>query len=956
MKYVLPLFCALIIFAPALLSQPTLHRCSTDEKMEQIFQQNPAYEQDILKHRKSSIFPESRNAPDVVTIPVHVIIVHPVGQEVGEEQNLSVEHILSQVIVMNEDFRRTNPDAGNTPPEFAAEDSMIEFCMATVDPEGNATDGITRYPTDDFNANEFAIKDATRWPRETYLNIWVAPDIGFLGYAYVPGVNNLPNEVLDGVVCVTHAFGGPGYATSNNYGLGRTVTHEVGHYLGVGHVWRNDGCGPDDGFEDTPKQDDENFGCPTHPSPSCDNTGDMFMNYMDYIDDDCMNAFTADQNAYMHLILSNSRASIANAAVTACTVVEPLQASVIQQTDVMCWGEETGSFEIEVSGGVEPYEYSLDGQNFSPDSFFEDLPTGDYNVIIQDAEGTFFEIDIFISEPDQLDIFIEETINPLCYNAEDGSILFEVSGGSGPYFVTINGESVDPEMPFEQLQANVYFIVVEDENGCVSEADVELIQPDELILEIDFLESIGCNGEQGQIQGIASGGTGELLYSVDGINFFFDPLFVDLAGGDYDLFVQDESQCMSAVPFSILEYTPIELTLETLVQVECFGDSTGMAIIQTEGGNGNLQYRLNEGPFTDNPDYSGLPAGPYIVTVEDDNNCSTQIAFEIIEPLLLELSLDSVTQPVCPEKELGSFVVTAQGGTGDLMFSLNGGTQTGNGSFQNVLNGFHNVVVQDQNGCEQNIDLEIIIPEPIKSEMTSLTHNSCFGESNGSFSIEISGGTGLFTFDYNGMMTETDQEMMLGNLAAGFHTYIITDENDCLNEFTVVITEPEDIQIETIEITSDNGSASGSVSYEITGGTPPFQYSLDGTDFVADASFENLHGGDYFLYVRDANQCLKQLPFNIPFATDVTEIEKVIDFQIYPNPTSDDLWIRLKEKSLSIESASVITTSGIPLSGIDLTLMDDQVWKINTDALFPGTYILRIETEKGPIFRKFVKL
>ncbi len=248
----------------------------------------------------------------VITIPVVVHVIYHTAS-----QNISDEQVKSQLEVLNEDFRRQNVDTSETPEIYEAlgADCNIEFCLAAYDPNGDSTSGITRTSTDTVS---FATSDnmkysqtggADGWPAKHYLNIWVCNlKNGVLGYATLPQTNS-GNSKTDGVVIWYKAFGREG-TLSPPYNLGRSCTHEVGHWLGMVHIWAEDGCDNDDGIADTPVQDSAHFGCPVFPLVSCGNSGDMSMNYMDYTDDGCMNIFTFGQSAKMNSVLQTSRSSI----------------------------------------------------------------------------------------------------------------------------------------------------------------------------------------------------------------------------------------------------------------------------------------------------------------------------------------------------------------------------------------------------------------------------------------------------------------------------------------------------------------------------------------------------------------------------------------------------------------------------------------------------------------------
>jgi hypothetical protein len=236
---------------------------------------------------------EGQDAPAVIKIPVVVHVLYK-----SSNQNISDEQIKSQLDVLNADFRRRNADTVNTPQRFKpfAADVSIEFVLATADPKGRATTGIIRKAT---NVAKWSMDDKMKfssqggddaWDSRYYLNIWVT-DIGsMLGYSSLPGS---PIE-KDGVVINYTAFGT--INTVAPYNLGRTATHEVGHWLGLKHIWGDSYCG-DDLVDDTPKQGNFTPGCPGSFRSTCSNgeLGDMYMNYMDYTNDACMNLFTQGQ-------------------------------------------------------------------------------------------------------------------------------------------------------------------------------------------------------------------------------------------------------------------------------------------------------------------------------------------------------------------------------------------------------------------------------------------------------------------------------------------------------------------------------------------------------------------------------------------------------------------------------------------------------------------------------------
>jgi len=299
-------------------------RCHTDEYMVKLSHTYPdevlnkeALEAHLNRYIQNGGAINYDKTSNTLIIPVVVHVVHRVTAE-----SISSARIQANIDVLNLDYNRQNLEIPSVPGHYAPlTGSMgIRFELASLDPTLQMTDGITYTET---TVSSFGLDSKIKytaqggrdiWDRNNYMNIWVCRLNGsILGYAQLPG----GPANTDGIVIDYRYFGGLGTGTLSPYNRGRTATHEVGHWLGLYHIWGDATCG-DDLVGDTPVQEDANYGCPGYPKITCNNGavnntegGDMFMNFMDYTNDACMKMFTAGQVSRMTNFLSTpSRAQL----------------------------------------------------------------------------------------------------------------------------------------------------------------------------------------------------------------------------------------------------------------------------------------------------------------------------------------------------------------------------------------------------------------------------------------------------------------------------------------------------------------------------------------------------------------------------------------------------------------------------------------------------------------------
>lgn len=341
--------------------------------------------QDILKN-KSLL---SENA----TIPV---VIHIVKNPNDMDMNITDEMVYRQLEILNETYNQNNTDIENTPGFFEPLIGNVgfEFCLATVDPLGYSTPGITRNFTDVsvFSTVSNNIKYASEggvdaWDTDSYLNIWVGKlSSSILGYSHIPSAT-VPDQE-QGVVINYPFFGETNHSF---YNMGKTLVHEIGHYFNLRHPWGNGNCDQNNDFvDDTPISESAYAGSPVHPQTSCE-TIDMFMNFMDYVYDSSMVMFSIGQAERMQTALQYFRSGIlvSNGCGVPSLIVKPaiLHASEVDANDA--------SIELNIVSGIPPF--TIQWESGEETNYLADIDTGLYSVMIIDSIGQELILDLIVS-------------------------------------------------------------------------------------------------------------------------------------------------------------------------------------------------------------------------------------------------------------------------------------------------------------------------------------------------------------------------------------------------------------------------------------------------------------------------------------------------------------------------------------------------------------------------------
>ena len=526
---------------------------------------------------------------------------------------------------------------------------------------------------------------------------------------------------------------------------------------------------------------------------------------------------------------------------TTVTITQPSTlTSSYTQVNVGCFGNNTGSINLTVIGGVAPYVYAWSNQSITED--LNNIPSGVYTVTATDANGCTTTQTVTITQPAAALALTTTQVNVLCFGNSTGSVNLTVSGGTAPYTYlwSNNGTVEDPS----GMAAGSYTVTVTDANGCTANSSVTITQPAAGLALSTTQVNVLCSGNNtGSVNLTVTGGTAPYTYAWSNNTTLEDP--AGLAAGTYTVTVTDASGCTANTTVTITQ--PSTLTSSyTQVNVGCFGNNTGSINLTVIGGVAPYVYAWSNQSITE--DLNNIPSGVYTVTATDANGCTTTQTVTITQPAAALALTTTQVNVLCFGNSTGSVNLTVSGGTAPYtyLWSNNGTVEDPSG----MAAGPYTVTVTDANGCTANSNVTITQPAAGLALTTTQVNVLCNGNNTGSVNLTVTGGTAPYTYAWSNNTSLQDPT----GLSAGSYTVTVTDASGCTATTTVTITQPAtplSVTVAAQNILCLNGT--GSVNSTPAGGVAPYTYSWSNQGITQNIT--NLQAGSYTVTVQDANGC-----------------------------------------------------------------------------------------------------
>ncbi len=560
---------------------------------------------------------------------------------------------------------------------------------------------------------------------------------------------------------------------------------------------------------------------------------------------------------------------------------QPLSFDQITATQPKCHNGSDGSINIKFfSGGSGIYNFELlhndeviQAANGVTSFKFEDLASGEYKLIASDTNGCSVDSTIYLGQPLPLVIRELTSYSLMCKGDDSGSISALVGGGVGLYqyqWYNASFDLISTVNPLEGQPAGLYYLRVTDSNGCqATNPDTGNINftksidepAEQLIISSYIAQQTTCHGQSdGSISVTSSGGwDSNHTYSLNGGTFNINSQFSNLPGEIHEVRVRDGMGCIFTENITVEQ--PLELTLgfETVVDVDCHGNSTGEVTLSALGGNSGYSYGFSQTALNPSPTFSNLIAGSYTFWVVDSKGCATSTTTQISQPEPLEFTAINIQHPQCGGSD-GSFEVLPLGGNTPFTIEWTSHSLPNSLQVSNVEADFYHFTLTDSKGCSNNFSFELNTTNSPTINSINLTEPTCHYRSDGVIEVFIEDFANLESIILSNNDGQTwEGETRIENLPTNLYYVRAMDTDGCIALSSLQLNAPQPIVANlAASPVKCLGDESGSATMELIGGTHPYNvewfnhlHSMIATGLEA----QNLGVGTYYASITDANGC-----------------------------------------------------------------------------------------------------
>lgn len=526
----------------------------------------------------------------------------------------------------------------------------------------------------------------------------------------------------------------------------------------------------------------------------------------------------------------------------AVTITQPAGMTVNKTIlNPSCSTRNNGSISLSVSGGNPPYTYSWSNGAGSANN--TNLSAGNYTATVTDASGCTSVQNFTLSNAYSFSAIASgNSIN--CFGQSTGSVTVTPTGGVTPLSYSWSNGSSSANL--NNVMAGTYSVTITDNNGCTATASASVTQPAAALTNTVASNQVNCFGQAtGSISSTVNGGTSPYTYNwSNGSN---TASINNLTAGAYTVTVSDARNCTVNTTVNVTQPTAALNVTSTKTDVRCFGENTGIISVTPSGG--TTPYTLSWSTGASTTTATGLSAGNYTITITDGQGCTQINTVTINQPLAALLANGTVNSVACFNVPTGSINIITTGGTTPYIYQWNNGA-SGPG-LNNLAAGTYTVTTTDANGC-RSIN-SYIVTQPSAALSASATTNvvACFGNSTGSITTTVNGGTAPYTYNWNNGNTSASPT----GLSAGTYSLTVTDNRGCTTTLTRTVTQP----VASLSVSGNSNNVScfsisnGSALVTPSGGTAPYTYNW--STGASSQGVSNLSPGSYRITVTDANGC-----------------------------------------------------------------------------------------------------